>query len=249
MFIRRAGESASVLLKRDFGTDDAPVTPRPRCRHGTEGEDMPTGLTAPLTGANFSTMTIDELCNRHRELLKRIREVDHWQRLIAARLDLAVAAVADIPEPYPEPAPLIPALSAELGGPDPVRRAIASGAGGGVPAGDGVTDTFSTDLAALLGQLEGTVLPGGFEGFDADQDGAGSELSGLAQIPVVFPPEGLRDLLGIARYEDRLGETALLPLLREAAGQLGAYGDALRNLTDEAAQVIAIRLGTPELPG
>jgi hypothetical protein len=26
-FIGRAGEAASALLKRDFGTDDAPVTP------------------------------------------------------------------------------------------------------------------------------------------------------------------------------------------------------------------------------
>ena len=207
---------------------------------------MPTGLTAPLIGANFSTMTIDELCDRHRELLQRIREVDHWSRLIAARLDLAVAAVADVSEPVPEPAPLIPALAAELGGPDVVRRAIDAS---GRPAG--------TDLAALLGRLEGTALPGGFEGFDADQGGvvaghadglAPAASHGLAQIPVAFPPEGLRDLLGIARYEDRLVETALLPQLREAACQLDAYGDALRNMTDEAAHVIAVRLGTPQLP-
>jgi len=215
---------------------------------------MPTGLTAPLIGANFSTMTIDELCDRHRELLQRIREVDHWSRLIAARLDLAVAAVADVSEPVPEPAPLIPALAAELGGPDVVRRAIDAS---GRPAG--------TDLAALLGRLEGTALPGGFEGFDADQGGvvdglgggvmaghadglAATPSHGFAQVPVAFPPEGLRDLLGIARYEDRLVETALLPQLREAAGQLDAYGDALRNLTDEAAHVIAVRLGTPQLP-
>ena len=212
---------------------------------------MPTGLIAPLTGANFSTMTIDELCDRHRELLQRIREVDHWARLIAARLDLAVAAVADVSEPVPEPAPLIPALAAELGGPDAIRRAI-----------DASGHSAGTDLAALLGRLEGTALPGGFEGFDADQrgvmaghaDGLADGLApaashGLAQIPVAFPPEGLRDLLGIARYEDRLVETALLPQLREAAGQLDAYGDALRNLTDEAAHVIAVRVGTPQLPG
>jgi hypothetical protein len=220
---------------------------------------MPTGLTAPLTGANFSTMTIDELCDRHRELLQRIREVDHWLRLIAARLDLAVAAVADIPEPHPEPAPLIPALAAELGGPDAVRRAIESGAEAG---------TLGTaELAALLGELEGTALPGGFDAFDADRPGpvsgatahhrlgTGLDAPGgtgglpeLAQTPVAFPPDGLRDLLGIARYEDRLVETALLPQLREATAQLTAYGDALRNLTDEAAHVIAVRLGTPELP-
>jgi len=215
---------------------------------------MPTGLTAPLTGATFSTMTIDELCDRHRELLQRIREVDHWARLIAARLDLAVAAVADVSEPVPEPAPLMPALAAELGGPNAIRRAIDA-------SGDPTRLSAGTDLAALLGRLEGTTLPGGFEAFDGDQAGAvdglgdavmagraGAVSHGFAQIPVAFPPEGLRDLLGIARYEDRLIETALLPQLREAACQLDAYGDALRNLTDEAAHVIAVRLGTAGLP-
>jgi hypothetical protein len=38
-FIRRAGEAASALLKRDFGTDDAPITPSDdhRRRGSTEG--------------------------------------------------------------------------------------------------------------------------------------------------------------------------------------------------------------------
>jgi hypothetical protein len=213
---------------------------------------MPTGLTAPLGRANLSAMTLDELCRRHRELLQRIREVDHWQRLIAARLDLAVAAVADLPEPIPDPAPLISALAAELGGPDAIRRAIGASAADG--ASDGASRT-GADVTALLGELEETAfaataaLPGGFEGFDADRDGAGSvgSADGLAQLPVAFPPDGLRDLLGIARSEDRLVETALLLQLREAAGQLGAYGDALRSLTDEAAHVIAARLGSPQI--
>jgi hypothetical protein len=214
---------------------------------------MPTGLTAPLGRANLSTMTLDELCRRHRELLQRIREVDHWQRLIGARLDLAVAAVADLPEPVPDPAPLISALAAELGGPDAIRRAIGASADGLADAGPG------DDVAALLGELEETAfagtaaLPGGFEGFDADQAGSVGSVGsvgsadGLAQLPVAFPPDGLRDLLGIARSEERLVETALLLQLREAAGQLGVYGDALRSLTDEAAHVIAARLGSPQI--
>ena len=204
---------------------------------------MPTGLTAPQSRTDLSTMPLDELCRRHRELLQRIREVDHWQRLIGARLDLAVAAVADLPEPVPDPAPLISALAAELGGPAAIRRAIGASAADNA-AGD--------DVAALLGELEETAfagtaaLPGGFEGFDADRDGAVAT-DGLAQVPVAFPPDGLRDLLGIARSEERLVETALLLQLREAAGQLGAYGDALRSLTDEAAHVIAARLGSPQI--
>jgi hypothetical protein len=206
---------------------------------------MPTGLTAPLGRTDLSTMTLDELCRRHRELLQRIREVDHWQRLIGARLDLAVAAVADLPEPVPDPAPLISALAAELGGPAAIRRAISASAADGA-------SRAAADVTALLGELEGTAfadtaaLPGGFEAFDADRDGA-VDGDGLAQVPVAFPPDGLRDLLGIARSEDRLVETALLLQLREAAGQLGAYGDALRSLTDEAAHVIAARLGSPQI--
>ena len=213
---------------------------------------MPTGLTAPLSRATFSTMTLDELCRRHRELLQRIREVDHWRRLIGARLDLAVAAVADLPEPVPDPAPLISALAAELGGPAAIRRAIGASAASTV---DGTADATARDVAALLGELEESAfagraaLPGGFEGFDADRDGAAGAdgVDGLAQIPVAFPPDGLRDLLGIARSEDRLVETALLLQLREAAAQLEAYGDALRSLTDEAAHVIAARLGSPQI--
>jgi hypothetical protein len=43
--------------------------------------------------------TLDEGSDRRRELLAELREVEHWRRLVRARLDLAVAAVTAIDEP------------------------------------------------------------------------------------------------------------------------------------------------------
>ena len=39
------------------------------------------------------------------ELVRELREVEHWRRLVAARLDLAVAAVTSIDEPCARPLP------------------------------------------------------------------------------------------------------------------------------------------------
>lgn len=41
---------------------------------------------------------LDELLARQQALSAELREVEHWRRLVAARLDLAVAAVTDIDE-------------------------------------------------------------------------------------------------------------------------------------------------------
>jgi len=50
---------------------------------------IPAGAVVPL----------DEKRRRRHHLLARLREVDHWRRLVSARLDLAVAAVTLIDEP------------------------------------------------------------------------------------------------------------------------------------------------------
>lgn len=50
---------------------------------------IPAGAVVPL----------DEKRRRRHDLLARLREVDHWRRLVTARLDLAVAAVTAIEEP------------------------------------------------------------------------------------------------------------------------------------------------------
>lgn len=39
----------------------------------------------------------------YHRLVAELRDVEHWRRLVAARLDLAVAAVADIDEPVGHP--------------------------------------------------------------------------------------------------------------------------------------------------
>jgi hypothetical protein len=136
---------------------------------------MALGLTDPLTALSFSAMPITELAEHHRGLLAAQREVDHWRRLITARIDLAVASVADLEEPKP---------------PD----------------------------AASYG------------------------------TPCV-PPPGLRDLLGIARLDDRLGETTLLMRLRCALADLGHYAETLDAVTDEAAHILAFRVGMVSLSG
>ena len=59
---------------------------------------MATGLSPSVTATDLSSMSVKEVCDHHRDLLVQIRCVDHWRRLIGARLDLAVAAVADLDE-------------------------------------------------------------------------------------------------------------------------------------------------------
>jgi hypothetical protein len=52
-----------------------------------------------------SDLPLDELLARQRALVEELRDVDHWHRLAAARLDLAVAAVTDIDELAQRPVP------------------------------------------------------------------------------------------------------------------------------------------------
>jgi hypothetical protein len=137
------------------------------------GDDVPLGLTDPLTALSFSAMPVAQLAENHRGLVATQREVDHWRRLILARIDLAVASIADLEDL------LVPPNAASYGCP-------------------------------------GT------------------------------PPPGLRALLGIARLEEleeRLGETALLMQLRRALDDLTVYHETLEAVTDEAANMLAFRLG------
>lgn len=45
-----------------------------------------------------AVVPLDEKRRRRHDLLARLREVDHWRRLVTARLDLAVAAVTGFDE-------------------------------------------------------------------------------------------------------------------------------------------------------
>ncbi|GAB3265074.1 hypothetical protein [Kineosporia babensis] len=64
---------------------------------------MALGLTDPLTALSFSAMSPEQLAEHHRALLAAQRDVDHWRRLILARIDLAVASVTDLDEPLAPP--------------------------------------------------------------------------------------------------------------------------------------------------
>lgn len=129
---------------------------------------MALGLTDPLTSLSFSAMPVAELAENHRRLLAAQRELEHWRRLVGARIDLAVAAVTD---------------------------------------------------------LEDLQVPPNWGDY-------GNR-----------PPPELRDLLGIARSDQRLGETTLLMRLRCAHDALAAYAETLEAVTDEAACILAFRLG------
>jgi hypothetical protein len=54
----------------------------------------------------------DGAAGRRRQLalLTELREVEHWRRLVAARIDLAVAAVAGVDEPVVRSLPSAPAV-------------------------------------------------------------------------------------------------------------------------------------------
>jgi hypothetical protein len=129
------------------------------------------GLSDPLAAVSFSAMPIPDLAAYHRGLVAAQREINHWRRLVTARIDLAVAAVTDVEEP------------------------------GGLPP------------------LPGYGCPGN------------------------PPPPGLRDLIGIPRWDQRLNETSLLMQLRRALIELTEYADGLDAVTDEAAQILAFRIG------
>lgn len=52
--------------------------------------------------ATGPVVPLDEKRRRRHDLLAQLREVDHWRRLVAARLDLAVAAVTAMDAPCTE---------------------------------------------------------------------------------------------------------------------------------------------------
>lgn len=58
---------------------------------------MPQSLDATsLDAYPARSSTPEEAAQRHRAVLAQLRSLDYWRRLVGARLDLAVAAVADI---------------------------------------------------------------------------------------------------------------------------------------------------------
>lgn len=57
---------------------------------------------------------LDEVPDKRDRLLAELREVEHWRRLVAARLDLAIAMVTALDEPLPRELPYTPALPEDL---------------------------------------------------------------------------------------------------------------------------------------
>jgi hypothetical protein len=63
----------------------------------------------PRGGSREAALRRDETQRDQLALLLELREVEHWRRLVAARLDLAVAAVAAVDEPVVRNLPAAPA--------------------------------------------------------------------------------------------------------------------------------------------
>jgi hypothetical protein len=63
---------------------------------------------SPRDGFRGAALRRDETRRDQLALLLELREVEHWRRLVAARLDLAVAAVAAVDEPAVRNLPATP---------------------------------------------------------------------------------------------------------------------------------------------
>ncbi|HEY6794907.1 MAG TPA: hypothetical protein VI248_09505 [Kineosporiaceae bacterium] len=104
--VRRKGGPVPGDLKRRRPGDDRWNVPGetagrdgpPRPRAGREEVRM----AIPAGAGTGAVVRLDSKRRRRRDLLARLREIDHWRRLVAARLDLAVAAVTSIDEPEGE---------------------------------------------------------------------------------------------------------------------------------------------------
>jgi hypothetical protein len=64
---------------------------------------------SPRGGSREAALRREETRRDQLALLLELREVEHWRRLVAARLDLAVAAVAAVDEPVVRNLPATPA--------------------------------------------------------------------------------------------------------------------------------------------
>ncbi len=67
-----------------------------------------------MSVATSGRPVLEEPPQTRRQLLAELREVNHWRRLITARLDLAVATVTDLAEPAARDLPYAPGLPADL---------------------------------------------------------------------------------------------------------------------------------------
>jgi hypothetical protein len=67
-----------------------------------------------MTVTTGSDSALDALRKHHHDLICELRDVDHWRRLVAARMDLAVAAVTSISEPVERDLPSAPPLPCGL---------------------------------------------------------------------------------------------------------------------------------------
>ncbi|MBL8929953.1 MAG: hypothetical protein JNL54_07515 [Kineosporiaceae bacterium] len=86
--------------------------------NGTDELNQTAGRAAAVVARARATThrarhTVPDGGNRH-GLIAELREVEYWRRLVAARLDLAVAAVTSLDEPVGRCLPCAPSLPGNL---------------------------------------------------------------------------------------------------------------------------------------
>jgi hypothetical protein len=97
--LRRKGGPPGGDLKRLCRDDDRSfVTPHLAGRERAASRPRDGREEVRMAIPAGAVVLLDEKRRRRHDLLAQLREVDHWRRLVAARLDLAVAAVTSIDE-------------------------------------------------------------------------------------------------------------------------------------------------------
>ena len=97
-----------------------------------------------MTTSADTIARLQESCDRDDDTLTQLRRVEHWRRLVAARLDLAVAAVTEIDEPS------LVIAAAHQHAPEGLCHLL------GLPHGDGALAETAvlTQLRAVLDDLD-----------------------------------------------------------------------------------------------
>jgi hypothetical protein len=170
----------------------------------------------------LANLPLSEVRRRQRQVMALLRDAEHWRRLVAARLDLAVAAVTDIDD-------LVEIPHVAGGGPLPRRNGTAP-------------SVIGMAAGAALGGVGAIDVTDDRESSPADPEDECCPTAACSRLP-------LRDLLGIPRSEGRLPESALLLQLRDALRELDTYTGSLRSDVEATARLLANRFEDDEEQG
>lgn len=204
---------------------------------------------------SLGELPLVEIRRRQREVIAQLRDAEHWRRLVAARLDLAIAAVTDIddlPEVRVSPRDASPRVRPPRDGSPRDGSPHGGSPHGGSPHGGSPRvrpprDGSARDGSPAQRERRSRPLPSRVAGAGDPHDANDSRpryvtLPDTAQDDALSAAVPLRDLLGIPRSEGRLPESALLLQLRDALRDLDSYAGSLRSDVEATARALAAKL-------